>query len=59
MFEYQFSVSLNGQFLFRTDWSRDNVPHVAMHLRTKFPSSEGYTVICNKRNTSYTQEQVN
>lgn len=55
MHNYQFTVSLNGKFLFRTDLisSLNDPESVYTELFEKFPESEGYLVNVNKHQAAY------
>lgn len=60
MYKYQYSVSKNGKFLFRTDMisSVDDPTGVALALITKFPKEEGYKVMENRYDASYRSKEL-
>lgn len=53
MFDYQFSISLNGKFLFRTD--KQDFYNVKLYVEfvTRFPEKEGFKVTVNKYSKVY------
>lgn len=60
MNEYYFNVSLNGRFVFRTDWEDDlvRVEQTATALKQGFPREAGYVVRKNWRAKVRYQEEI-
>jgi hypothetical protein len=55
MYKYQYSVSREGNFLFRTDMisSYDNPTEVTKELTDRFPKEEGFAILENRYEASY------
>ena len=51
MNEYQFSISLNGSFLFRTEWISDSnlKDQTWLELRKRFLPDEGFKITVYER----------
>lgn len=58
MFEYQFSISLNGKFLFRTDKQDNYNEALFMVFKQRFPENEGFDVIVNKYEKTYQSKRT-
>lgn len=64
MYEWQFSLSKDGKFLFRTEWDsdKDRVQRVAEELWNCFSEggrmSAGYKLIKSYRNTTQHSEEL-
>ena len=51
MYDYQFNISQNGHFLFRTEWTSDKFAAKTTegYLNGKFPEIEGFRVTVIRR----------
>jgi hypothetical protein len=61
MYEVYFSVSLNGKFLFRTDWddSFDRNFDVEVALSHRFPKKQGFKISRTQRSKIVDVQEVN
>jgi len=54
MFQYQFSVAVDGRFVFRTEWmDRDEADRARPLLHAAFLSTEGASLSENQRAAGY------
>lgn len=58
MYGYEFCISKNGKFLFRTDKSSDYNEHLFIELKSRFPEKDGFCITVNKYKILYQSNSV-
>lgn len=60
MDERQFSVSLDGHFLFRTQWDDDwyRLQRTEKELAKRFPKEQGFKILRSTRSKTFTASEI-